>query len=46
VVAGINQSTHRVLLLDPAHGLREDGFDGFAVEWDAAGRPTLVIVPS
>jgi hypothetical protein len=46
VVAGINQNTHRVLLLDPAHGLREDGFDGFAAEWDAAGRPTLVIVPS
>jgi ABC-type bacteriocin/lantibiotic exporter with double-glycine peptidase domain len=46
VVAGINQTTRRVLLLDPAHGLREDGFDGFAAEWDAAGRPTLVIVPS
>ncbi len=46
VVAGINQSTRRVLLLDPAHGLREDGFDGFAAEWDAAGRATLVIVPS
>jgi ABC-type bacteriocin/lantibiotic exporter with double-glycine peptidase domain len=46
VVAGINQTTRRVLLLDPAHGLREDGFGGFAAEWDAAGRPTLVIVPS
>lgn len=46
VVAGINQTTRRVLLLDPAHGLREDGFDGFDAEWDAAGRPTLVIVPS
>jgi len=46
VVAGINQTTRRVLLLDPAHGLREDGFDGFAAEWDAAGRPTLVIVAS
>jgi ABC-type bacteriocin/lantibiotic exporter with double-glycine peptidase domain len=46
VVAGINQSTRRVLLLDPAHGLREDGVDGFTAEWDAAGRPTLVIVPS
>jgi predicted double-glycine peptidase len=46
VVAGINQTTRRVLLLDPAHGLREDGFAGFASEWSAAGRPTLVIVPS
>ena len=46
VVAGINQITRRVLLLDPAHGLSEDSFDGFATEWRAAGRPALVIVPS
>jgi ABC-type bacteriocin/lantibiotic exporter with double-glycine peptidase domain len=46
VVAGINQITRRVLLLDPARGLREDGIDGFVAEWEAAGRPTLVIVPS
>jgi hypothetical protein len=46
VVAGINQITRRVLLLDPARGLSEDGFDGFAAEWGAAGRPALVIVPS
>jgi ABC-type bacteriocin/lantibiotic exporter with double-glycine peptidase domain len=45
VVAGINQTTHQVLLLDPARGLREDSFDGFTAEWDRAGRPTLVIVP-
>jgi ABC-type bacteriocin/lantibiotic exporter with double-glycine peptidase domain len=44
VIVGINQMYRRVLLLDPAHGLREDGFDGFASEWNAAGRPTLVIV--
>lgn len=46
VVAGINPITRRVLLLDPAHGLREDGFDGFAREWAAASWATLVIVPS
>jgi ABC-type bacteriocin/lantibiotic exporter with double-glycine peptidase domain len=46
IVAGINQITRRVLLLDPARGLSEDGFDGFAAEWGAAGRPALVIVPS
>ena len=46
VVAGINQITRRVLLLDPARGLSEDSFDGFAAEWNAAGRPALVIVPS
>jgi len=46
VVAGINQTARRVLLLDPAHGLREDSFDGFASEWRAAGWATLVVVPS
>jgi hypothetical protein len=46
VVAGINQLTRRVLLMDPARGLTEDSFDGFATEWSAAGRPALVIVPS
>lgn len=45
VVAGINQTTRHVLLLDPARGMRQDGFDGFVAEWDRAGRPTLVIVP-
>lgn len=46
VVAGINQPARRVLLMDPARGLREDSFDGFATEWGAAGWATLVIVPS
>ena len=46
VVAGINQNTRRVLLMDPARGLSQDSFDGFATEWSAAGRPALVIVPS
>ena len=46
VVAGVNRATRRVLLMDPGHGLREDTFEGFAEEWTAAGRPTLVIIPS
>ena len=46
VVAGINQANRRVLLLDPARGMREDDFDGFVSEWSAAGRPTLVIAAS
>jgi ABC-type bacteriocin/lantibiotic exporter with double-glycine peptidase domain len=46
VVAGINQASQRVFLMDPAHGPREDSFDGFLAEWNAAGRPTLVIAPS
>lgn len=44
VVAGLNRSAHKVLLLDPARGLREDTIEGFQSEWTAAGRPTLVIV--
>ncbi|MBC8133786.1 MAG: hypothetical protein H7X95_12450 [Deltaproteobacteria bacterium] len=46
VVAGVNPTSKRLLLLDPARGLREDSFDGFAVEWEGAGRLVLVIVPS
>lgn len=46
VVAGINPVTRRVLLLDPARGLREDGFEGFATEWATAGWAAMVIVPS
>jgi ABC-type bacteriocin/lantibiotic exporter with double-glycine peptidase domain len=44
VVTGINPTMRRLLLLDPAHGLREDSFEGFTSEWTTAGRPTLVIV--
>lgn len=46
VVAGINPKAHQVFLLDPAKGLREDSYRGFLFEWEKAGRPTLVIVPS
>lgn len=44
VVTGINRASRKLLLLDPARGLREDTFEGFSSEWTAAGRPTLVIV--
>jgi ABC-type bacteriocin/lantibiotic exporter with double-glycine peptidase domain len=44
VVTGINPTTRRLLLLDPARGLREDTFEGFSSEWTTAGRPTLVII--
>jgi hypothetical protein len=45
VVAGINQTRRRILLLDPARGLREDSYEGFSTEWTPAGRPALVMVP-
>lgn len=43
VVAGINVAARRLYLLDPARGPREDGYDGFLTEWQAAGRVTLVV---
>lgn len=46
VVVGINPSTHRLLLLDPGRGPREDEIGSFDHEWQDAGRLTLVIVPS
>ena len=45
VVVGINQTTRRIVMLDPARGMREDGFDSFAAEWEGAGRLTLVVGP-
>ena len=45
VVVGINAGKRRVLLHDPARGLRQDGFDGFTTEWQAAGKLTLVVAP-
>lgn len=46
VVTGINPTTRSILLLDPGRGLRQDKFEGFAAEWEAAGRLALVVLPS
>jgi ABC-type bacteriocin/lantibiotic exporter with double-glycine peptidase domain len=45
VVVGINSRTRRVLLHDPARGLRQDSFDGFGTEWQAAGKLALMVAP-
>jgi ABC-type bacteriocin/lantibiotic exporter with double-glycine peptidase domain len=45
VVVGINRQRQRILTLDPAHGLRVNGQDGFATEWARAGQLALVIFP-
>jgi ABC-type bacteriocin/lantibiotic exporter with double-glycine peptidase domain len=45
VVVGMNQQKRRILMLDPAHGLRVDGQDSFATEWAKAGRLALIIFP-
>ena len=43
VVVGINPRIRRVLLHDPARGLRQDSFAGFGTEWQAAGKLALVV---
>jgi ABC-type bacteriocin/lantibiotic exporter with double-glycine peptidase domain len=43
VVVGINSRTRRLLLFDPGHGPREDGFDGFSAEWNPTGGLAIVV---
>lgn len=45
VVVGINARARRILVLDPARGQREDGFDGFTTEWNRSGRLAIVVAP-
>ena len=45
VVVGYDAARQRLLLLDPAHGWREDTVAGFKKEWDSSGRVTLVAFP-
>ncbi len=43
---GLNPTTHKVLLLDPGRGPREDDLASFEREWQDASRVTLVVAPS
>lgn len=45
VVVGINRQSQRILTLDPAHGLRVNGREGFVSEWVKAGQLTLIVFP-
>jgi len=45
VVVGINRQRQRILTLDPAHGLRVNGWDDFTTEWANAGHLALVVFP-
>lgn len=45
VVVGINRKKQRILTLDPAHGLRVNGQEGFATEWARAGNLALIVFP-
>ena len=46
VVIGFNRVDARVLLLDPAHGPREDELGSFDQEWRGSARLALVVAPS
>jgi len=45
VLIGFHADKRQVLTLDPAHGLRQNDFDGFASEWQQAGQVMLVVMP-
>jgi len=44
VVIGVNPGSQRVLLLDPALGLRENSYANFEAEWAPTGRLALLVV--
>jgi len=43
VVVGVDERSRRVLLLDPARGWQEDGYEGFATEWGRS-RGVMIVV--
>jgi Peptidase C39 family len=45
VVIGLNRTRRRVLTWDPAQGLRENSFEGFAREWIPAHQLALILFP-
>jgi len=45
VVVGMHRGSRRVATYDPAAGVRQNSFGGFLMEWQAAGRVLLVVMP-
>ena len=45
VVVGMHRGSRRVATYDPAEGVRQNSFGGFLMEWQAAGRVLLVVMP-
>jgi ABC-type bacteriocin/lantibiotic exporter with double-glycine peptidase domain len=43
VVVGLNEARHRILLLDPGNGPREDSLEAFTREWQGSKRLTLIV---
>ncbi len=44
VVVGLNPEKGLIVTIDPANGWRQNSLEDFLVEWEAAGRLTLVIL--
>jgi ABC-type bacteriocin/lantibiotic exporter with double-glycine peptidase domain len=44
VVVAVNPAERTIATLDPAFGLRQNSYEGFAKEWAAAHRTTIVVV--
>ena len=45
VAVAVQPDQRRIVTLDPAHGWRENSFDGFLQEWEPAARLMLVVFP-
>ena len=45
VVVGVSRSKRLILTLDPAMGVRENSFEGFAREWAPTQKVTIVFLP-
>ena len=45
VVIGMHRASKRVATYDPAAGIRQNSFGGFLMEWHAAGKVLLVVMP-
>jgi ABC-type bacteriocin/lantibiotic exporter with double-glycine peptidase domain len=45
VIVGINRAKRLIVSLDPAVGLRENSFEGFAHEWAPTRQVTIVFIP-
>jgi ABC-type bacteriocin/lantibiotic exporter with double-glycine peptidase domain len=46
VVVGLNRERRLIRSLDPAHGLRENSFEGFAREWVPTKQVMIVMFPA
>jgi ABC-type bacteriocin/lantibiotic exporter with double-glycine peptidase domain len=46
VVAGFDATGKRVVTLDPGRGWTVNTVEGFMAEWNAAGRPVLIVLPA